>query len=54
MERRWPLLLRRSSSWPGLQRENKTKRRLPSGMKLARALVFLRGIDLLSCVYCAA
>jgi hypothetical protein len=27
---------------------------LPCGMKLARALVFLRGIDLLSCVYCAA
>jgi hypothetical protein len=25
-----------------------------SGMTLARALVFLRGIDLLSCVYCAA
>jgi hypothetical protein len=29
-------------------------KRSPSGMMLARALVFLRGIDLLNCVYCAA
>jgi hypothetical protein len=33
---------------------NITKRHLPCGMNLARALVFLRGIDLLSCVYCDA
>jgi hypothetical protein len=54
MKRRGPLLLWRSSSWSGLQRENKAKKYLPCGMKLARALVLLRGIDLLSCVYCAA
>jgi hypothetical protein len=54
MKRRGPLLLRRSSSLSGLQRENKAKRNLLCGMKLARALVFLRGIDLLSCSICAA
>jgi hypothetical protein len=38
----------------GRNEKTKISRRLPIGMWHARALVFLRGIDLLNCVYCAA